>query len=411
MNKDGILAIPTKTRLAVCLTLFICCLSLCGCGGVGGSGSSNEVHYFGMHAIDDLDGDGMIDIAVSGWSMEADGWDFDMYEFVTVLLNDSAAPHVSFTIDQYLRGGDTNFEDVATGDLNDDDLPDIITENGASIFILFQDPSMAGTFFQPIKIMVGTTINDLAVGDLNEDGFNDIAIAGRGPHLSILFQDSTSPGTFLSINSLGIECTSVAIQDLNADTLEDLVITSWNQNVVRLIFQDSDSFGTFLQPVNLSTGHRPLAVGIGDIDKDGRPDLVVGNENAPNAYNAGTVSILLQDRINPGDFLTADNYAVGCKAFEVSLGDLSDDGLLDIAVVGSCNGVEVLLQDLTIIGTFLPVESYSIPGSSPWSVTIGDINADSLNDLIVTDWYSGVAVRYQNPSAAGTFLQAEAIYN
>ena len=215
----------------------------------------------------------------------------------------------------------------------------------------------------------------------------------------------------MPISSLGIESTSVGIQDLNADTLQDLVITSTNSEVVRLIFQDPDNFGAFLPPVNLSTGHRPLAVGIGDIDQDGRPDLVVGNESASNAYNEGTVSILLQDRINPGDFSVADNYAVGCKAFEVSLGDLSDDGLLDIAVVGSCNGVEVLLQDLTNTGTFLPVENYSFPGSSAWSVTIGDINADTLNDLIVSDWYSGVAVRYQDPSAAGTFLQAETIYN
>ena len=410
MNIDGILTVPAKTRFTAGLIILIYFFSLSGCGGVGGSGSSGEAHYFGMHAIDDLDGDGMIDIAVSGWSFEADGWGFDPYEFVTVLLNDSVAPDVSFTVDRYLRGGDTNFEDVATGDLNDDDLPDIITENGASIFILFQDPSAAGTFFKPVKIAVGTTINDLAVADLNEDGFNDIAIAGRGRHLSVLFQDSMSPGNFLPIISLGIECTSVAIRDLNEDTLEDLAIASPDSKAVRLIFQDPDNFGTFMQPVNLSTGRRSVAVAIDDIDKDGRPDLVVGNEYESEANHPATVSIFLQDRINPGDFLAAVNYVVGCSAYELSLGDLSDDGLLDIAVVGHCNSVEVLLQDLTEIGTFLPVASYSILVSSPGSVTIGDINADTLNDLIVTDWYAGVAVRYQDPSEAGTFLQAETIY-
>ncbi|MGD2185720.1 MAG: VCBS repeat-containing protein [Desulfobacterales bacterium] len=412
MRQNKVLSNRTKIRLAAGLVIFIYSFGLSGCGGVGGAGGSGEAYYFGLHAIGDLDGDGGVDIAVAGSLLREYGaWNFEWYEVVTVLLNDTAAPSVSFTVDTYLTVAECCFEDVAIGDLDDDGLPDIITENGSNIFVFFQDPSLAGTFSIPVKINVGSSVNDLAVADLNEDGLNDLAIAGRNNHLSILFQDSKSPGTFFPIRSLAIESTSVAAQDLNADTLEDLVVTSTGSEVVRLIFQDPASFGNFLPPVNLSTGFRPLAVKIGDIDKDGRPDLVVGNENAANVYDEGTVSILLQDMINPGDFLAAVNYAVAFKASEISLGDLSDDGLLDIAVVGSFDSVDILLQDLTNIGTFLSAKNYAFPGTSPWSVAIGDVNADTLNDLIVSGWSSGVAVRYQDPSAAGTFLPIETIYN
>lgn len=79
--------------------------------------------------------------------------------------------------------------------------------------------------------------------------------------------------------------------------------------------------------------------------------------------------------------------------------------------LSGCGGVEVLLQDLTNIGTFSPAKNYDFLGTSPRSVAIGDINADTLNDLIVSDWTTGVAVRHQDPSAAGTFLQGETVYN
>jgi hypothetical protein len=164
-------------------------------------------------AVDDLDMDGAVDIAVTSS-------DFDGNHYSSIILNDINFPGSFFLSDEYaLLGGNREWPaSIALGDLNDDGYSDIATENGSAIFILFQDSTQPGQFFVPLKISVGVNTESLAIGDLNEDGFNDIAIAGfSGPHLSILFQDSTNPGNFLPLLSIGLSSSSVAIADLDGD--------------------------------------------------------------------------------------------------------------------------------------------------------------------------------------------------
>jgi hypothetical protein len=162
--------------------------------------------------------------------------------------------------------------------------------------------------------------------------------------------------------------------------------------------------------VDLNVGAQPDDVKIEDLDKDGNLDLVVGNFGTPGNYKTGSISILLQDSANPGVFLPADNYNFSCRAKDISLGDLNDDGFLDIAVASACPGcrITILFQDITTIGTFLPATHYSCAFSA-WSIAVGDLNNDNFNDLIVSD--DDVATQLQDPAAPGTFLGRTTIYD
>jgi hypothetical protein len=159
----------------------------------------------------------------------------------------------------------------------------------------------------------------------------------------------------------------------------------------------------------LTAGNNPRDVKIGDLDKDGSLDLVIGNVGS-NDWWDGSISILLQDSANPGEFLPADNYNFSCDVFEISLGDLNDDGFLDIAVANSCpdDRIAILFQDISSIGTFLPATKYSC-GNSPWSIASGDMNDDNFNDFIVSA--NGVLMRLQDPATPGTFLGCTLIYD
>ena len=111
--------------------------------------------------------------------------------------------------------------------------------------------------------------------------------------------------------------------------------------------------------------------------------------------------------------MPAVSYKFGCRADEFSLGDLNNDGLLDIAVASECGKckIAVLLQDISNIGTFLPAKTYSCKpkDSDPWSIAIDDINNDNFNDLIVLE--DGVVIRLQDPTNPGTFLGRINVYN
>ena len=401
-----------KKYFTLIILSVLCFLLSCGSGGTGGGGDfgggdPDFIMEWGV-AVDDLDNDGAVDMAVT-----SEDFDGESKHYVAIILNDMTFPGSFFLSDEFkfrLSKYD-HLEYITIGDLNDDGYPDIVTKKENAIFILFQDPTLLGQFFAPLIITVGKITRSPVIGDLNEDGLNDIAIAGEKAHLSILFQDSANPGNFLPIVSLGISSSSVAIADLNGDFINDLAVTSGEK--VRLLFQDSSAPGTFFTPVALEAGNNPTEVKIGDLDKDGNQDLVIGNWGPSDDYKKGSITVLLQDSANPGEFLPADNYKFSCRAGDISLGDLNDDGFLDIAAASWCREckITILFQDISSIGTFLPDKKYSCNPryQNPWTIAIGDMNNDNLNDLIISE--NGFVIRFQDPASPGKFLGRTKIYD
>lgn len=112
---------------------------------------------------------------------------------------------------------------------------------------------------------------------------------------------------------------------------------------------------------------------------DGKPDLIVGD--CCFGANQGAVSVLVGN--GDGSFQPAKTFDTGgMEATEVALGDLNGDGKPDIVVSNTymSNNIGVLLGNGD--GTFQPVVTYPA-GGSPYSVVIADVNADSKPDLVL----------------------------
>src|SRR5438270_8257429 len=96
---------------------------------------------------------------------------------------------------------------------------------------------------------------------------------------------------------------------------------------------------TFATAVNYAVhaSGQPQSVAVGDLNRDGAPDLVVANENTDD------VSVLLG--AGDGTFGTAVNYAAHNAPVAVAIGDLNGDGKPDLAVgnTGVSNDVSILL--------------------------------------------------------------------
>jgi hypothetical protein len=79
---------------------------------------------------------------------------------------------------------------------------------------------------------------------------------------------------------------SVAIGDLDGDGKSDLVVANFSGNTISVYRNTSTSgtigLGSFAAPVDYVTGTSanpyPISVSIGDLDGDGKPDLVVSNQ-------------------------------------------------------------------------------------------------------------------------------------
>lgn len=139
---------------------------------------------------------------------------------------------------------------------------------------------------------------------------------------------------------------------------------------------------SFSAPTSFATnGFFPFAVAIGDLNGDGKADLVVANSGNPS-----TVSVLLGD--GHAGFAAATTYpSGGAFASSVAIGDLNGDGKADVAVTNiNSNNVCVLLG--TGGGALGPPTCFmtgTTPDLSPRSAVIADLNGDGRLDLVVTN--------------------------
>jgi hypothetical protein len=202
---------------------------------------------------------------------------------------------------------------------------------------------------------------------------------------------------------------SVAAADLNGDGKLDIAVSYSkiagpppHPGIVAIYLQDSANPGTFLSPVNYDVGNDPVALAIGDLNGDGKSDIVTANTimNA-DGIGSSSVSVLLQDPANPGQFLSAASYATGFSPVAVAIGDLNGDGRPDLAVADT-TGISLLMQKPTAPGTFLAFTTIGVGNGGTSAVAIGDLDGDGSADLVAST-ASGINVYVQDPTSPGSF--------
>ena len=395
--------------------LFLAALvSLLSCGGHrrGSADTSGVLPDFNSYtsvAAADLNGDGLLDIAVSYSRMAGapphPGW-------VAIYLQDAGNPGSFLSPAAYSVGNDPVA--LAVGDLNSDGKPDIVTANtimnwkgtgSSNVSVLLQDSAHPGHFFPAVNYATGFSPVDVAMGDLNGDGLPDLAVADT-TGISILFENPAAPGQFLSLKTIAVGSggtSGVAINDLNGDGLADLAATAGAG--VNVYLQNPAQPGTFLAPNTYLADAQPYALLAQDLNADGRPDIAVANLGSPDGRTPASLSVLLQNPTRPGTFLSATSYPTGIGSWSIAAADLDGNGNVDLAVgnMGSFNGgsISILLQDPVASGSYKTAVNYADKGVISW-VAIGDVNGDGKPDLVIAGL--NLELWLQDPAHPGAFL-------
>ena len=278
--------------------------------------------------------------------------------------------------------------------------------------VYMHNSASPGTFLAGTTVTTGGQPNQVVSADINGDGLPDLVFADMSGNAIVLLQNSSAPGTFEAPTSLATngQTASVAVADLNGDGKPDIVATVFDSNgnngQVLVFLQSAATPGAFAAAVSYPAGAQPEAVRIADVNGDGLPDLIVAN-HGPGTSGTGTpgVSVLLQSSATAGTFLAPVTYPTPWGPVDVAVGDLNGDGKPDLVVAslgpGPTGAISVLLQSTTAAGTFGTATSYAGYGE-PLSVAIADLNGDGHPDIAVADGYSAT-VMLQNAASPGTF--------
>jgi hypothetical protein len=340
-------------------------------------------------AFGDFNNDSILDIVVANYNTNTIG----------VLLGFSYIYGVRESI--CATGSFSHLRAVALADFNKDTQLDIVMANYGldNVEVLLRDINK--TFSMQIIFSTGALSlpTSVAVGDFNNDSELDISVANSGTeNIGVLYGYGNGSFTNQTTFSTGLDSIplSVAVGDFNNDKRLDIVVAdSGTGSVLTLLRYDIGALGN--QTVYLTgTDSQPMSVAVGDLNNDGWLDFVVANGDSDN------VGVFLG--LGNGTFSNQRTYSTGSNSYPdcIAVADLNKDSHLDIIV---CNYLKTAIGIFLGFGdgTFLDQTTYPTgSNSSPWSITIGDLNNDSRLDIVVANYLSdniSIFLGYDN----GTF--------
>ncbi|WP_207512571.1 FG-GAP-like repeat-containing protein [Longitalea luteola] len=283
-------------------------------------------------------------------------------------------------------------------------LPFVVTGTSSEVGVPFSSTS----FVPKQDITTSYYPHGLALGDFNLDGKPDLVVS-KGSSATVSVLTNTSSANSLSfaprieLAATGTAHEDVATGDLDGDGKLDFVLTNpHGPNSVSVYRNTTNgSVISFAGKIDLPVVNSPYGVAIGDVDGDGKPDIVTVNSGT----GANVVSVH-RNISTPGNisFDTKIDLPGGVGPFSVKIADLDADAKPEIIVTGQYASSSHLsvLKNTSVVGTIsfqTPLQLANLP--APFSVAVGDLNADSKPDIVAAVAGATAIIVKRNTSTPG----------
>ena len=347
-------------------------------GSEAGLTTIDEVEFdaaLGGAVWDDLDGDGLFDVAASLVFEQA----------IAVRYQSAGTPTLAGLVFEPATAYNVGWapHDLTVRDLPDpiDGLPDLVCANAGDVSILFNQGDRR--FLAARGHEVGGEPRGVTVRDLDQDGNPDAIVLDQYQKQAVILR-GLGDGTFATAAEVPLDPTltetpgHAVVADFDGDGLEDVLVSVFDADEVRLLRNPGASlaFGTPSLTDATPTGSEPLGMGAADFDGDGLLDVLVAN-SADN-----TVRLLKGD--GAGGFTPLLPFLLGAETRAVLAGDLDGDGLADAAVtLAESDGTDPRLAILKGDGAGGLENVASFPlGAVSSTIQSGDLDLDGDLDLV-----------------------------
>lgn len=236
----------------------------------------------------------------------------------------------------------------------------------------------------------GSCGGGLSVGDVNNDGYLDLAVADHCQGMFVYLGDGNAHWTAVTQElypeerippgkdrSFYVGTEDIDLADVNLDGFLDIVSISNDAGGVNVFLGDGSGQGWTHDSVGLIGKGASNRVLFADVNKDGLPDIVAAHCLGPRVW------------LNDGrgawqeSFVGLPTPLMGCVYRGTAVGDINEDGRLDIATANWIDGPEVYLQQED--GSWRQTEDVfpSMLGGAV-GLALGDVTGDGHLDLVVS---------------------------
>lgn len=242
--------------------------------------------YAFQTSVGDLDGDGKSDILVPCYNSN----------YFTLIKNNctpSTLTAASFGAknDIIVSSGYRSYGS-AIADMDNDGLNDLILSsyNSGGVFIYrnLGNGSFNASGFQYVNFWnTGGNPTVIQITDIDGDGRKDIAVGNTSTtYFSIFRNISSVPGSINLATRVDVATPNtpygIAIADINGDGKPEIMASNYSSNQVS-VFQNNTNVGTIsgglFARVDFSTSINPYGIHAGDLDGDGKPEIVVTSQS------------------------------------------------------------------------------------------------------------------------------------